>query len=252
MEKRITCGNRPVNVVVELRVDSPRIVRVRAMNPNRPSTYYTDRIKTVNSSARFEIRMPQNCENIRLLVTNEDGSHQGITFDKVEKRNLEQHLNCISTPRTKSFIEFAQEFCEKASVLSTGTYLSDDHRFQIDYLPVITDSGRALSTPARISQKTGRIEISKAHFQKDTVPMRMAILCHEYSHFNLNQVREDEIEADLNALRIYLGLGYPIIEAHKGFLRVFKKSPSKQNYDRYQYIKAYIDDYDNIKHQVCA
>ena len=47
--------------------------------------------------------------------------------------------------------------------------------------------------------------------------MRMAILLHEFSHFYLNDRMEDETEADLNGLLIYLALGYPRIEAYQSF-----------------------------------
>ena len=73
-----------------------------------------------------------------------------------------------------------------------------------------------------------------------SIPMRMAILCHEFSHFYLNEVQKDEIEADLNALTMYLGMGYPVIEAHKAFLKTFHNSPSKVNKERYTYLKKFI------------
>jgi hypothetical protein len=84
-----------------------------------------------------------------------------------------------------------------------------------------------------------------------TIPMRIAILCHEFSHFYLNDVQKDEIEADLNALKLYLGMGYPVIEAHKAFLETFKKSPTPTNKERYQYLKAFIDNWDKNKYKIC-
>jgi hypothetical protein len=74
--------------------------------------------------------------------------------------------------------------------------------------------------------------------------MRVAILLHEYSHFNLNSNINDEIEADLNGLTIYLSLGYPRIEGYQAFLEVFKDSPSKQNKNRYDVINNFIKDFE--------
>ena len=67
----------------------------------------------------------------------------------------------------------------------------------------------------------------------------------------MNVIQQDEIEADLNGLKIYLGLGYPIIEAHKSFLNVFKETPTEENKKRYQHIEAFIKNFPNIKHTIC-
>ena len=48
---------------------------------------------------------------------------------------------------------------------------------------VLSSSGSYLPTPARISQLNGKMEVSYMQFLEYTVPMRMAILLHEYSHF---------------------------------------------------------------------
>jgi hypothetical protein len=80
-----------------------------------------------------------------------------------------------------------------------------------------------------------------------TIPMRMAILLHEFSHFYLNSDISNETEADLNGLTIYLGLGYPIREAYEAFGTTFIGYPSEQNKKRYdiinKFIREYIDEY---------
>ena len=45
---------------------------------------------------------------------------------------------------------------------------------------------------------------------------------------------EDEIEADHNSLQLYLGMGYPRIDAYNVYLDVFENSPSELNVDRYE------------------
>jgi hypothetical protein len=75
----------------------------------------------------------------------------------------------------------------------------------------------------------------------------MAILLHEFSHFYLNENINDEVEADLNGLLIYLGLGYPRIEGYQAFLEVFKDSPSMQNKNRYDIINNFIRDFEKQK-----
>lgn len=250
-EFRIPCDNKPTKLVVKLSTNQPQMIRLMAFNPNKPKTYYTNRVKTVSGSAEFEIRMPQSCDEVVVRVVSENGGN-GVSVDSIDKVKLEQYTNCFkSSAKVLSFVKFAQEFSENASILSIGTYYSDDKLYRIDYFDVISDNGRVLSTPARCSNVNGRMEVSKKHFTEYTVPMRMAILLHEFSHYYLNVVTQDEVEADLNALRIYLGLGYPIIEAHNSFLNVFKNTPTAQNKERYQYIKAFIDNFDTMKYKIC-
>ena len=75
----------------------------------------------------------------------------------------------------------------------------------------------------------------------------MAILLHEFSHFYLNENMDDEMEADLNGLLIYLSLGYPRIEGYEAFLEVFMDAPSEQNKQRYDIINKFIRDFEAKK-----
>ena len=79
--------------------------------------------------------------------------------------------------------------------------------------------------------------------------MRMIILLHEYSHKYLNPTVNKPIAyetgADINALRIYLALGYPPSEAHYAFLHVFKDANNHQNHKRYEIIKDFIYKFTN-------
>lgn len=249
---KIKCDSKPINIKVGVEVRVPSKVILRVYNPTKKNTLYLDRWQTVKKTGEFEIRMPQNCENVILEVRTSDSNDNNVRITHLEKVPLAQYMPCLSSKNVMSFVKFAQEFCENASILATNTsYFSDNGKFQIDYLPVISEGGRELRTPARISNKTGRIEVSKQHFATYSVPMRMAILLHEYSHFYANVVTNDEVEADLNGLKIYLGLGYPIIEAHKSFLNVFKKTPTPENQERYEYLKTFIDNFDNLKYRMC-
>jgi len=158
------------------------------------------------------------------------------------------------SPETMSFIKFAQEFAENASVLSAGDtiphiYRSDDGKFNFDYYIKIRDrkTGKYVNTPARIGHLTGIIEISKKDFLKYSIPMRMIILLHEYSHKYLNPKINREISyetgADINALLIYFSLGYSEMEAHQAFLYVFRGANNDENLKRYLIIKDFINKY---------
>ena len=76
--------------------------------------------------------------------------------------------------------------------------------------------------------------------------MRMAILLHEFSHFYLNEKIDDEMEADLNGLLIYLSLGYPRIEAYQAFLETFRERPNNLNKARYDLINKFINDFEKM------
>ena len=118
--------------------------------------------------------------------------------------------------------------------------------FEIIYTDeIMEEDGRLSETPARIEVDSGIIEISRAKFVPMTVPNRMAILLHEFSHIFVNENMDDEVEADLNALNIYLSLGYPRIEAFEVFTQTFIDTPTDENKVRFDYIKNFIDDFDN-------
>jgi hypothetical protein len=243
----------PVNIVMVLRCDRPTKIRIRAIDPNKKGAVYIDRVATFSGDKEFEIRLPQSPKQLLIKVM-EANNPKGDSIEvlSLEKEKLPQYLPCVSGKKVASFLKFAKEFCENAGILSAGRYQSDDKKYTVDYLPqIVHDNGTVLTTPARISNSTGRMEISQKAFREMSIPMRMAIICHEFSHFYLNEVQKDEIEADLNALTLYMGMGYPVIEAHKAFLETFHKTPTETNKERYIYLKTFIDNFDTLKHQIC-
>jgi hypothetical protein len=155
----------------------------------------------------------------------------------------------IKNKNVAYFVDFAQRFCFNASYLATNkSYKSDNGQFIIEYLPtIISTSGKELTTPARISKVSGRIQVSKKQFDKYTIPMRFAILCHEFSHYYVNEDMDNESEADINGLLIYLGLGYPRIEGYQAFLEVFKDAPNDSNKKRFDRIDKFIRNFENNK-----
>ncbi len=258
LEFTLNTKNEPLSIDLELQVKKPCRVRVVVSNPDKPSTIYFDRYKDVQDKASFEINMPQNAKVSKMAVftSQQNTDDNNIRVTKLKKKSLATYAPCLNGnggngARVKEFLKFITEFCENASIYNTGPYYSDKGNFRIDYFPVIKDNGKVLTTPARIHNGNGRIEVSRSAFIKFSVPSRVAILLHEFSHFNLNEVQKDEIEADLNALKIYLGAGYPKIEAHKGFLEVFKTYPSNQNRERYDFLKNFIDNFETEKIKIC-
>lgn len=251
-KKQICC------LVVTVQVQGSQKMHLIVKDAYKPYTVYTDRIQPIKGKGILYVRMPQSPDKAIVQIYNEangnlpketdDASFQLINIEKKElkRRFTKNSLSGL----VHSFVDFAQDFAENAGILSAGSsvYISPDNRFRIDYVDIIRDrdTGKVKNTPARISQMTGIIEISKHHFRDYTIPMRMAILLHEFSHFYINKNKRDETEADLNALLIYLGLGYPRIEAHYAFLKVFMNTPSTQNKERHKKIAAFIDNFEKL------
>ena len=243
----------PCMIKVVVKTSSPQTIALKVFDPSQANTVFTDRTKEVNGTQELFVRMPLAPNTAQLSVYNEKngnlpkGSDSTFEVVKIEKEELD-----ITLPQTKmdtfsvrNFVGFAQKFAYNAGwVAAPRDYMSSVGGYKIEYLPFIINSkGEKMATPARISTKNGRIQVSQESFRDMTVPMRMAILLHEYSHFYLNSDIANETEADLNGLTIYLGLGYPIREAYEAFAKTFIGYPSEQNKQRYDIINRFIREY---------
>jgi len=246
--------NQPSILHIGVETAYPKKMYLVVRDKRYPETQFTNRYMTVDGKQEFEVYMPIAPKLAEVIVASEDET-RGAMYDdqyriyKAKRTPLVKGENFSADGRKSSvndFIVFAEEFSNKANYLSAGgsMYTSDDGKYKIKYFDVIIDrTGKKLQTPARISNRTGIIEVSKEHFEEYTVPMRMAILLHEFSHFYLNDDHSDEIEADMNALAIYLERGYPAIDAYNVFTTVFANSPTDLNKARFKRIDAFISNY---------
>lgn len=252
---------RPCVIRFKVSTKVPTKLVIKAMDFKKPHTLYRNSITTITKPTEIIIRMPQSPEAGMVEIYNPKNgnlpTNQDLTFRVTDLKidYLKQSVNVFDSYNNglKSFIKFAQQFSDRCSIISAtlpnggaSVYYSDDGKFRIDFVDVIRDrkSKQPLSTPSRISQLDGVIEVSRKHFLNYTVPMRMAILLHEYAHFYMNRDPRSEVQADKNALLVYLGMGYPRIEAYQAWLDVFIGSPTDQNRERYDLIKKYIDDFE--------
>lgn len=245
----------PFRLLVTVKTSRPETIKIVAKDTRKQKTYYINRKGEVNSEGRqFILKFPLSPATMKLSIYNyengnypqdEDGSFK-ITQFKVEKLPT---CDLWAKPLTLKFIKFAQDFSTNASILSAGNkiphiYRSNEADFTIDYYDVIKNDGVPITTPARIGHNRGIIDVSKNAFLKYTVPMRMIILLHEFSHKWMNPAigREigDEVAADINALNIYLSLGYPELEARQAFLSVFRNANNESNHKRYLIINDFI------------
>ena len=156
---------------------------------------------------------------------------------------------------TNDFLPLAVQFSQVAGFTAASDkgriFTTPDKQFTIKYFNAIRDnlSGAVLNTPARIGHRTGIIETAKVKFDTYTIPMRMIILLHEFSHKYKNPKIGLEISnetgADINALYIYLGMGFSKIDAICVFANVFLKAQTKGNIERMRKIMDYIQRFEN-------
>ena len=215
--------------------DSPTKISLIVEDAEKEEVVFTDRSGTLNGSATYYVRLPI-CPDVALIDV--EGESSEVVIEDIEVLALPTDMSnpLFKQPDVISFINFAEEFSYNASILeANASYFSDDDMFEIKYFPdIVGEDGVSLNTPARISQKTGLIEVSKKDFLRYTMPMRLAILLHEFAHFFVNKNMEDEVEADKNSLILYMGLGYPRIDAYNVYLDVFENTPTELNKERYE------------------
>jgi hypothetical protein len=243
-----------LTLVIKVYTHEPTKLRIKVVDESQPNTSFTDRTRVVDGEDVFYVRMPVSPESVLVYVFNDKNgnleSNQDNSFEveSITKESLEKKLDLIDfgNEYIRSFVNFATRFSFNAGSLPSGNYTSDDKKFVIKYLPIIQDGGEEQTTPARIDIDSGEIEISKRQFIDYTIPNRMAILLHEFSHVYINDNIDDEIEADLNGLLIYLGLGYPRIEAFEVFAKTFKNAPTEENKIRFDKLRNFIDNFEGI------
>jgi hypothetical protein len=247
-------NKEPITLAVSVVTEEPTRLYLRVYDKDYQKTLYTDRFATVDGEQTFYIRMPITPQEAVLEISKSSKfepivSDEGFRITEIKRLPLKRKLGAFNYASSvvKGYIRFCEKFCSRASYISANgsIYTSNDGQFQIDYLDdIIGDNGRPLNTPARINRNTGIIQVSKKKFLEYTVPMRMAILLHEFAHYYLNENISNETEADLNALLIYLGLGYPRIDAYNVFTTVFAISNSDANKERMKVIDNFIRNFE--------
>ena len=248
MVSKLTLNDQPSVITIVIETKYKEKVWIQVRDANRKNTYYTKRYGFVDGKETFKVLMPQAPTEALVIVYNDNNGmlRNDDSFKVTEIKSLPYKLPKYNfSKKTQAFVKFAQEFSDECGYLSSSpkgdVYMSNNGRYRIDYFDAIRNAnGVVLKTPARISQVNGRIEVSAEQYRAMTIPMRMAILLHEYSHFYLNKNPSNEVEADINGLNIYLKLGYPKIDIYNVFLNVFKTAPSEANKKRFDKLDKFV------------
>lgn len=244
---------------VKVSTNKKTLIGVAVYCPKKPYTFYTYSKTYVQGSKVIDIRLPIAPKGGKIKIWNADvpkGQDTSVGFKVVgiKKVPLTTNLDVFDSKNKTliQFVKFVEEFAECASYISTSTpmqdrsiYKSDDGKFEIHYVDEILDeNGKPRQTSMRVNNKTGVMELAKKYVVKYTIPERIAILLHEFAHFYVNKVSSDEFEADMNALMIYCGLGYPRKEGSTAFHKVFYRSPHNLNVERMKKINAFLENFD--------
>jgi hypothetical protein len=250
----INSDNKKFSLFVTITCKGEKKFRVAISDYGKPNSLYGDREILVNQKRTIHFNFPVSPKTLALLVADlNDNSSKDFEVSTMEAplRTYDIWLDS----ETEDFLTLATHFCQ-VSGFEAGTpngriFSTEDKVFTIKYFDVIREQigGKPLNTPARIGHRTGTIEISKIKYDTYTIPMRMIIILHEFSHKYKNPKIgleiSNEIGADINALYIYLGLGYSKVDAICVFANVFLKAQTQGNIERMRKIMDYIQKFEN-------
>lgn len=221
----------------------------------KPNSRYVDREIDVVGNRTIELKFPVSPKKIRIRITSTKDNFKKPNFIvNIEEKELTTY-NIFLDNTAQEFLKLAIPFCQICGFTNVGKggriFSVPDRKFNIRYMDKIRDyqTGQVFNTPARVGHQTGIIEISKEKYDKYTIPMRLIILLHEFSHKYRNEKIglpiSHEIGADINALYIYLGLGFSKVDAIYVFANVFLKAQTPGNIKRMRKIQEYIAKFEN-------
>lgn len=251
--------NRKMSLHITIKTNGEKLMRCVAADFDvdkgkpRPNSKYADRTIKVNGERTIFFSFPVSPKNIVIGVQNASDPNDNSFEVVIEEKPLKEFEIWLDED-SRDFLPLAIKFSQmcgfKPADPKGAMWKTSDDRFRIKFFPVIRDymSGQAMSTPARIGHNTGIIETSQVKLDGYTIPMRMIILLHEFSHKYRNPKIglpiSNEYGADINALYIYLGLGFSKVDAIYVFVKVFLKAQTPQNLKRMRNIMDYINKFE--------
>lgn len=120
------------------------------------------------------------------------------------------------------FSQFLTEFALQAAYLPTGVmYNSNAGNYHIDYKDTLPDNP---VTPMRRAENTNYIQAQANLIRTKPVPRIIYTGFHEFSHEDLNSDPDNESQADINGVRMFLKSGWPKYEAKMGLKITFDRA----------------------------
>ena len=180
-------NNDKFSLVVIIKTQGTKTFRVWAEDLGKKNSKYADRQIKVDGERRIYFSFPVSPKKLFLGCCNTENVRDKDFQVSLVKTPLKDY-NIWLDEDTKQFLDLAVPFAQVCGFEQADpngkVFTTNSKRFNIKFFPIIKDyaSGRTMNTPARIGHQTGNIEVAKVKFDKYTIPMRMAILLHEFSH----------------------------------------------------------------------
>jgi hypothetical protein len=254
MQRAYESNNRKMSLHITVVCNGTKKFRVWAEELGKKDSKYADRVISVTNSRTIHFNFPVSPNTLFIGCLNAQNSSDK-DFEVTIKEEPLKTYNIVMDSDTREFVQMAINVSQTigfAPPPQSGTlYQTSDGKFNIKNFPAITDrtTGEVIGTPARIGHSTGLIEIAYQRFRQYTVPMRLCILLHEYSHKYRNPKIglkiNNEFGADINGLYIYLGIGFSKVDAICVFAEVFLKAQTDGNIQRMRKIQDYIQRFEN-------
>jgi hypothetical protein len=254
MEQFWETENRALCLTVDIKCEGKCLFRVVATD-SKPKSKYADRTIEVDGFRTVYLSFPVSPKKIKVRVEPVKNAQKVDNYIVNIKESELKTYDIHTDQDTKEFLQLAVFFSQVSGFETASPngrlFSTKDRKFNIRYFPAIVDfaTNKVLNTPARIGHQTGTIETAKVKFDSYTIPMRMIILLHEFSHKYKNPKMgleiSNEVGADINALYIYLGLGFSKVDAIYVFANVFLKAQTRSNVHRMRKIMEYIKRFEN-------
>lgn len=237
----IQTDNKKLNLNFDIEFEQPIDLRATGVDENDNKTTFFNRL--INPDKKlFSVDFPLPISPKKLLITFNNETNGDDSLYKIVSIGADylENNGVDLTQFDYKTIEWIKKFCKEASYLPDGEYRELGGKVWINYMPQINDPDLGIvETPARVDHETGEIQINSTKFRTYTIPIRMVMLMHEYSHWRHDNT--DETFCDLEALRICLGLGFPKTECIYTFTNILNES--HQNNVRMKQIVNYINNY---------
>lgn len=242
----IDTNDASVELVLSFLVTQKGSIRFRGFDADDKETVYFDRRDVINTKeCIISIPLPLSPKKLCLEIITQ------LVIKPIPKvaflvQNALKPVNLVASMQVFGFLAHALDVVKKLNTLKEGIYTDKQKNHPIFVAETLKnrDTGQTLNTPARVSRKNGYVEISKGKMRGYTVAMRVFILCHERSHYELNT--SDEVDCDLNALKWHLALGFSQKEALHACTRVFS-GEQQIHHDRAAMVADYINNFNAEK-----
>lgn len=246
--------NRKFCLFITIKCSGKKKIRIWAEEFQKQNSKYADREIVVDGERKIHFSFPVSPKTLFIGALNTENPKDDTFQVNIVEGDLIDY-NVWLDSETRDFLNLAVHFSQVSGFQPASdagrVFTTNDKAFTIKYYNVITDkaTNKVMNTPARIGHNSGIIETAKVKFDKYTIPMRLIILLHEFSHKYKNPKIgleiSNEVGADINALYIYLGMGFSKIDAICVFANVFLKAQTKGNIERMRKIMEYIQKFEN-------